>query len=316
MKKNIILIISGPTATGKTSLSIQLAKKFNAEIVNFDSLLFYKELNIGTAKPSMAEQDGVVHHMINIQSIDSPLNAAEYIKRAIPIINDCHQRGKVVVLVGGSGFYLQALLNGMYDSQTSSKDVLDRSDELYKKESIAPFLAVLEEHDQKSFELYHENDHYRVRRAVEHFWSTGSPFSEAREKMQTKTILNSPTKKYQWSVRHNHIDIEKEAHLKIIESRTQTMVKNGLIDEVKSILHAGHSEKSKPLQSIGYKESIDYLRGLYPTEAEYIDKININTRKLAKAQRTWFKKKETYLYNSLEDKKRLEDDCHLFINDL
>jgi tRNA dimethylallyltransferase len=117
--KNIICVISGPTASGKTSTSISLAKKFGGEIVNFDSLLFYKEITIGTAKPTEEEKDGVPHHFVNCESVNNPINAADFSKLAISKINELHSQKKIVYLVGGSGFYLQAVLKGMYDSQTT-----------------------------------------------------------------------------------------------------------------------------------------------------------------------------------------------------
>ena len=188
MKQNKIIVISGPTATGKTSTSIKIAKEVDAEIINFDSLVFYKEITIGTAKPTPQEMEGIIHHLVGTQSILEPINAADFMKMAIPLINEIHQRDKVVILVGGSGFYLQAVLNGMYDSITTTPDITEKSDSLYLSEGITPFRKILKDVDQISFERYHENDHYRIRRAVEHYWMSGVPFSEAREKMKEKIM--------------------------------------------------------------------------------------------------------------------------------
>ncbi|MFA5584489.1 MAG: tRNA (adenosine(37)-N6)-dimethylallyltransferase MiaA, partial [Bacteriovoracaceae bacterium] len=176
-----VIVVSGPTACGKTKISIDLAIKFNAEVVNFDSLLLYKEISIGTAKPTSYEMNGVPHHMIDVATISDPLNASSYALNALPVINDIHRRGKNVILTGGSGFYLQALLKGMYDSPTTPPHISQRSDELYQAEGIGPFLEILKIEDINSFKRYHENDHYRIRRAVEHFWTHGTPLSEIRE---------------------------------------------------------------------------------------------------------------------------------------
>ena len=183
--KNVI-VIAGPTATGKTQTSLELStlcEKYPCEIVNFDSLLFYKELNIGTAKPTAEELSIVPHHLVNTHSISRPINAADFSKLALPIIEAIHNNGKSAILVGGSGFYLQALLNGMYESETTSQNLIERSNKLYNDKGIEPFREILKEFDLKSYERYHENDHYRIRRAVEHYWMTGTPLSKARAEM-------------------------------------------------------------------------------------------------------------------------------------
>ncbi|MFP5490518.1 MAG: tRNA (adenosine(37)-N6)-dimethylallyltransferase MiaA [Bacteriovoracia bacterium] len=305
---NKVLVLSGPTATGKTGQAILLAKKFGLEIVNFDSLLFYRELSIGTAKPTKDEQANIPHHLINVCSIAEPMNAADFAKLAAPIIEEIHQRKKNVLLVGGSGFYLQALLEGMWDSPTTPLEVSQRSDELYVKEGITPFLEVLEKNDRESFHRLHANDHYRIRRAVEHFWTHHSPFSLQRN-------VFSPQKPQHWQVLHLHLDLPKEDHLKIIEARTELMVKSGLVDEVQTLLKNGFIGTEKPLQAIGYKETLDWLNGVYGSDqAAYIERIVINTRRLAKSQRTWFKKKEKFVFDPRHESEALMAKCHNFIS--
>lgn len=292
-----VIVISGPTASGKTDITIELALKFGGEVVNFDSLLLYKEINIGTAKPSLEERKAIPHHMIDVRSISNPMNAADYAREAFPIIERLLKEKKLVWLVGGSGFYLQALLKGMYESVTTPQETLQKSDALYEKEGIAPFRAILKEHDLKSYDRFHENDHYRIRRAVEHWWTTGLPFSLAREeKDQSNDQMDRPTI-HDWDVLHVHLDLPKEEHLKIIEKRTDRMLSSGLIEEVKDLLSKGFTGLEKPLQSIGYKETLDLLFGVYKNIAECRERIIISTRQLAKSQRTWFKRdsfKETY----------------------
>lgn len=295
-----VIVISGPTATGKTSTSIKVAKLFNAEIVNFDSLVFYKELNIGTAKPTLNEMDGVPHHLVGTQSISNPMNAADFQKVAISIINEIHARHRPVVLVGGSGFYLQTLLNGMYKGGSTPLEITKRSNKLYELEGISPFLEILKANDIKSYERYHENDHYRLRRAVEFFWSTDKKFSKERDQMKDYT-LESPARNNRWLIKHIHLDIDKEAHFKIIQSRSNIMINDGLIEEVRALLDNGFVKDLKPLNSIGYKETIDYLDGKFESIEDYIERINISTRQLAKSQRTWFKKLNLNTFNPLED---------------
>lgn len=285
-----VIIISGPTASGKTDLALELARKYGGEIVNFDSLLLYKEINIGTAKPTSEEQQEIHHHMLNVRSIADPMNAADYARDALLIIEKLLTEKKLVYLVGGSGFYLQALLKGMYESETTPEKITSKSDELYKKFGVEPFLGILKENDPASLERYHSNDHYRLRRAVEHWWTTGRPLSDARvNKDQANVNLNRPTV-HDWDLLHIYLDISKDEHLKIIEKRTDRMLSGGLIEEVKSLMDSGFTGLEKPLQSIGYKETLDLIKGIYKNLDECRERIIISTRQLAKSQRTWFKR--------------------------
>ncbi len=292
-----VIVVSGPTASGKTDLAVELALRFGGEVVNFDSLLFYQEINIGTAKPSLEEQRSVPHHLINVRTIAAPMNAADFARTALPVVETILARGVPVFLVGGSGFYLQALLKGMYDSPTTPEDISRRSDELYLASGIGPFLDLLRAHDQTSFQRYHENDHYRIRRAVEHWWTTGHPLSLARErKDQSNEELQRATV-HDWDLLHVHLDVPKEEHRLIIEQRTDRMLERGLILEVKELLASGFTGEEKPLQSIGYKEALEYINGNYKTLEACRERINISTRQLAKSQRTWFnrdKLKQTF----------------------
>ncbi len=301
-----VIVVSGPTATGKTDLAIELAKMFGGEVVNFDSLLLYREINIGTAKPSQAEQGDIPHHMIDVRSIQEPMNAAAYARQALPIIEKILADGKNVYLVGGSGFYLQALLKGMYDSPTTPAEVLERSEELYEREGISPFLEILKENDQSSFERYHENDHYRIRRAVEHFWTTGRKLSEERQQKDEANDKSQTSNIHGWDLLHIHLDLPKHEHEVIIQKRTKKMLQNGLIQEVRELLLKGFTGEEKPLQSIGYKESLDFINGKYKDEDELAERISISTRQLAKSQRTWFKRdKDKRVYHPLKDKDQI-----------
>lgn len=310
-----VIIISGPTACGKTQVSIDLAAKFGGEIVNFDSLLLFKEINIGTAKPTAEERKTVPHHMINVRSISEPMNASEYAKMALPLVNRLLNEEKTVYLVGGSGFYLQALLKGMYDSPSTPPEVLKRSDELYGAEGIAPFLAVLRAHDPTSFQRYHENDHYRVRRAVEHWWANATPFSEERQKKEDENLKLEASNVHGWNLLHVYLDLPKPEHLKIIQIRTKKMLESGLITEIQDLLQKGFTGKEKPLQSIGYKEGLDLINGTYKTLEECEQRIIISTRQLAKSQRTWFNRDQTRKkFNSLHQREEIFAEVSSFLS--
>lgn len=288
MNKKIILLI-GPTATGKTRLSIQLAKHLHTEIVNADSLLFYKELSIGVAKPSAAQIREVTHHLIDISSVNNSVNAMDFCNTAIPIIRNFFNKheNKPIIICGGSGFYIRALLLGMYDSPTTSKEIAYKSEMLYKENGIEPFLNILKINDEETFKKLHTNDHYRIRRAVEHWWMTQTPLSISH-KIKMEQNLKSPFwKKEGWKILPLYIDIPKNQHQLVIESRTEQMIQEGLIDEVKKLLEQ-FSGNEKPLQSIGYKEVQQFLNGNITSIEKLKEEIIISTRQLAKSQRTWF----------------------------
>ncbi len=303
-------MIAGPTASGKTELGIEVAKQVNGEVVNFDSLLFYKELNIGTAKPDQNELSAVPHHLVSTHSIARPINAADYSELCHPIISEIHARARIPILVGGSGFYLQAVMYGMFESVTSPASVLEKSESWYQQKGIQPFRDVLKENDPKSYERYHENDHYRIRRAVEHFWTTGQTISSAREKQMQERQLPEG-----WNLFFTYLDIPKSLHLPIIEKRTEKMFQQGLIQEVKELLDAGFTGREKPMQSIGYKEVVSYLKDEFPDLESCKERISINTRQLAKSQRTWFKKMQKNEYNPLEERDKFIKDCKQFVLD-
>lgn len=309
-----VIVISGPTASGKTDLAVELALKFGGEVVNFDSLLLYREITIGTAKPTEDERRSVPHHLIDVRSIKDPMNAADYAREAFPVVEKLLSENKIVFLAGGSGFYLQALLKGMYDSPTTPEEITKRSDELYEKEGIQPFLEILKTNDLKSIERYHENDHYRIRRAVEHWWTTGSPLSLARkEKDAANEVLDRPTI-HNWDVLHIYLDLPKEEHLKIIERRTDRMLSGGLIEEVQNLLAQGFTGLEKPLQSIGYKETLDYINGVFKSLDECRERIVISTRQLAKSQRTWFNRDKTKkTFHPINDKEKILSEVETFL---
>jgi tRNA dimethylallyltransferase len=314
---NKVVVIAGPTCTGKSALAIKLHlflknHGFESAIVNFDSLLFYKELSIGTAKPTEDELLLAPHHLVAIASIAKPLDASAYTKMALPIIKKLHKNNIVPILTGGSGFYLRAVLMGMYESKTSSSDVLKKSEGLYESEGILPFWNLLKTVDPVSFSTLHANDHYRIRRAVEHWWENGTPLSEAAQDLKkSRTGLDNI---HEWSLFQSYFDISKPLHADFIRERTRKMIESGLIEEVRSLLDNGFAGTERPLQSIGYKETLEKLRGSFKDENEYAERIFISTRQLAKSQRTWFKKQAGFRpYNPLNDQEMFLSDVLIFL---
>ncbi len=292
--ENNIIIISGATATGKTSTSIKIAKSlphYKLEIVNFDSLLFYNELNIGSAKPSEKELSSVAHHLVNISSITKELNANDFIALAKEKIEHLHAKGVIPILVGGSTFYLRALIKGMYDSTTIPKELRDESNQKLKEKGINYFLTYLNEYDPESLRTIHENDHYRIIRAYEHYRLTGKPISEEKKKSDENDPYDFSKNQFPHAkITHINLFIDKEEHWNIILKRTEQMIEDGLVKEVENLLSNGYTGEEKPLQSIGYKETLDYINNKIETLDELKEKIFISTRKLAKSQKTFLKK--------------------------
>lgn len=319
---NKLIILTGPTASGKTKTSINIAKKIQddlglkAAIVNFDSLLFYKEISIGTAKPTLEERSGIEHHMIDIESIKSPMNAAQFIKIGEKIILDLMKENKIVILVGGSAFYLRALLKGMYESPTPSLEIKDRLESWYKNEGITPFIEHLKKNDPQSLINLHENDHYRLMRAVEHFETTGTKISDQKKELDELNPYDFSSINHPWTILHLYLDLPKDKHFEIITKRTKEMFAQGLMKEIDELEKAGFSLSEKPLASIGYKEAIEFKNGLFENAEQCIERISISTRQLAKSQRTFFNKitpKESF--NPIHDQGKIMDRVVTFIKE-
>lgn len=315
-----VIIITGPTASGKTQISIDIALLIQnelqkeASVINFDSLLFYKEISIGTAKPTVEERQNITHYMIDVASISSPMNAADFIKMGDEIIASELAKNKICILVGGSAFYLRALLKGMYESTTPNEEIKAQVDSMLKEKGISSIIDYLKTHDPEILKHVHENDHYRLTRAVEHHLMTGSPISLEKKKMDDLDPYDFSTNIKNWNIHHIYLDLPKDEHYQIILNRTKKMMENGLLDEINSLKSRGFSMQEKPLVSIGYKESIDYLNNQFKSLDECIERIAISTRQLAKSQRTFFNKiKPKNEYHPLLNREQIFTDVKKFL---
>lgn len=312
--QNKLILITGPTACGKTKMSIHLAQflakqGIDSQVINFDSLLFYKEISIGTAKPTEEEKAGIPHHLISISSITEEFNASHYIELAKKLILELHQKGVVPILVGGSAFYLRALMKGMYEEEAKEESdkglIKQKWKDILQHHGITSVIQFLEKNDPEAITLYHANDHYRLTRAAEHFDLTGEKISAKKKEFDELDPYDFSTSPYQFA--HFYLDLPKEEHYSYIVKRVEEMVQHGLIREVQELLNQHYSADLKPLQSIGYKETISYLKGEIKSLQELKELIAIHTRQLAKSQRTFFKKITPKIeLNPLKDHEKIE----------
>ena len=274
-----VLIICGATATGKTSLAVDCAKKLNSEVISADSQLVYRGLNIGTAKPTFAEMQGVPHHLIDVVSAAESFSVSDYEERALPIVERLIESGKVPVVCGGTGFYVNSLIYNLgYGKAKGDASIRARYEALLQERGKEYLFGLLKETDAETAEKLHPNDVKRVIRALEIYEVSGKKKSEQTDEMKPRFDYLAVA-----------IDYPREALYAKINCRVDVMFNSGLIDEVKGLLDKGIDGNCQCLQAIGYKEVVDGLKnGL--NESTMRDIVKQNTRHYAKRQRTFFKK--------------------------
>ncbi len=282
MEKIPVLVIAGPTASGKTALAVELAKKYNGEVVSADSMQIYKRMDIGTAKPDKAEMAGVVHHMIDIAEPEDSFSVADYVDMAHKVIADIVSRKKLPIVAGGTGLYINSLIDDADFSKAPSNDTIkDELYEIFEKEGAEPLLEMLKKVDPVSFERIHPNNIKRVIRAIEFYRANKRPLSEQSDENQKKDSRYNPLMLM--------INPKREVLYERIEKRVDIMLERGLIDEVKRLSAEGLTKKNQSMQGIGYKEVLEYLNG-FMTMSEMIRILKRNSRRYAKRQFTWFKR--------------------------
>ncbi len=276
-----LVLVVGPTASGKSELALRLAERFGGEIVNADSVQVYCGMDIGTAKPSAEALQRVPHHLLNLVTPDQDFSAADFRVEASRAIADIHRRGKPVFLVGGTGLYLKALLQGLVDSpggDASIRAVLQMQAELEGKESLLQRLALV---DPESAARLHPNDQQRIIRALEVFMLTGRPISAFHGE---HGFAGADYLTLKIGIRLDRVDLYRR-----IDERVEQMMINGLLAEVQGLLGEGYAPELKALRSLGYKQLCAHLAGECSL-AEAVRLIKRDTRHYAKRQLTWFNK--------------------------
>lgn len=274
-----LLIICGATASGKSSLAVQCAKKLDTEVISADSQLVYRGLNIGTAKPTEDEKCGVIHHLIDVVDPTENFSVSDYEASALPIIDGLISRNKTPILCGGTGFYVNSVLYDLsYGGAKADEGVRAKYSQIVTEKGKEYLFDILKSVDEKAASALHVNDVKRVIRALEIYELTGKRKSEQSYDKQSRYDYVAVA-----------IDYPREELYSRIDKRVDEMFERGLVDEVKGLLDGGLDEKSQSLQAIGYKEVVECLKN-GDNEITMRDIIKLNTRHYAKRQITFFKK--------------------------
>ena len=287
MKKPLI-VLTGPTAVGKTSLSISLAKAVNGEIISADSMQVYKGMDIGSAKIRKEEMQGVTHYLVDILEPEEEFHIVKFQELAKAALEEIYAKGKIPILVGGTGFYIQAVTRDIDFTQAEQETSYREELEQFAKEKGAEYLhEKLREVDSKSAENIHANNVKRVIRALEFYHQNGTPISEHNEEQKQQT---SP-----YNLAYFVLTAPREILYERIDRRVDQMMEEGLLEEVKSLRERGCHRGLVSMQGLGYKEILAYLEGEYPLE-EAVRILKRDTRHFAKRQLTWFRREQDVIW--------------------
>jgi len=291
-----LLIILGPTAVGKTEVALSLLKKIKGEIISADSRQIYKHMDVGTAKPSKEIREKFPHHLVDIVSPDELFSAAEFKRRAELAIKSLQEEDKLPVIVGGSGLYIKAVVNGLFAGPGADWQLREELKERARREDRKSLHEELKKIDFKAASRIHPHDEMRIIRALEVYYLTKKPIS-SYQKQGFSSLSNTVM-----------IGLRRKRALlyELINQRVDKMIKEGLINEVKSLLGRGYSENSFSLQGLGYKHIIKYLKGDYSKE-EAIKLMKRDTRRFAKRQLNYFKRDKRIIWLDMENYSSPED---------
>ena len=272
-----ILVLSGPTASGKSALALALAREFPLEIVNADSLQVYRRFDVATAKPTVAERAEVPHHLVDVADPDEPYDAGRYVREAERAIGEIRARGKVPMLVGGTGMYIRALLRGL-DPLPSDPRVREELSRRWEAEGGQALHATLARIDPETSVKVHPSDRHRVLRSLEIAAVTGTPPSRARTSWGSAGARHACLFLALWP--------DRETLYRAIDARTEEMFRRGLLEEVRGLLSGGVGRSLKPMMALGYRHAAAHLLDGIPLQ-ETIEAVKRDTRRYAKRQVTW-----------------------------
>lgn len=301
-----LIVLTGPTSVGKTELSIKIAKEMNGEIISADSIQVYKYMDIGSAKIKESEMCGIQHYLVDFLLPDEEFNVFQFQKYAKNAINTIYAKGKIPIIVGGTGFYIQSVL---YDIDFTDESDQSKQTRLYyekiAEEKGTDFLhKMLEEIDPKSAEMIHKNNTKRIIRALEYYKETGERISDHN---QEQSQNESP-----YNFAYFVLNRDRTTLYQRIDQRVDIMIKEGLVNEVKNLLAMGYNKNLVSMQGLGYKETVDYLEGNLSLD-EVIEIIKRETRHFAKRQLTWFRREKEVIFLQYED---FNNDINLIKNEI
>ena len=280
MSKPKVIVICGPTASGKTALSIKLAKKINGEIISCDSMQIYEDMDIGTAKPSLEEMQGIKHYLISNVKPDERYSVAEYKKDAENAIEKILNKGKTPIIVGGTGLYVNSLIYGIeYNEIKVDEKYRAELERISEKEGLSKLYEMAKNIDYEAMEKISINDKKRIMRVLEIYNATG--------KTKTEQEIESRKNEVKYDYKVFTINMDREILYERINKRVDLMIEQGLIEEVKNLL-IKYTKFPTAMQGLGYKEVVQYLNGEM-TKEEMIEKIKMESRRYAKRQLTWFR---------------------------
>ena len=281
---NNIICIAGPTASGKTALAVELAKELNGEVVSCDSMQVYRHMDIGTAKPSLEERQGIVHHMLDVAEPDEDFSVSRYCEMAAPIVDDIIARGKTAIIAGGTGLYMDALIKGNDFAPFPATGRREELEEKADREGMEVLMDWLRDIDPDSAARLHLADRKRIIRALEVYLETGETITAHNLRTQAIPPRYTPL----WL----GIDCADRAELyRRIDLRVEIMLEMGLLEEIKQLLSQGIPENCTAMQAIGYKEFVAALRGEGTIE-EAAAQVQQSSRRYAKRQLTWFRRNQ------------------------
>ena len=280
--KQKLIVVAGPTASGKTRLAIDIAKSVNGEIVNADSMQIYKYMNIGSAKPTLEEQSEAKHHLIDFLEPDEEFSVANYTELAHKVIAEISSRGKIPIMCGGTGLYINSVVNDITFGEIETDYKLrEELNELAKQHGSQYLLDILKEFDPVSAQRLHPGNLRRIVRAIEFYRTTGIPISEHQEMTKQKESRYEPLMLcVKW---------DRDVLYDRINKRVDIMMNDGLLDEVKQLMEMGYTKELNSMKGIGYKEIIDYFEGNMSLE-DTVNLIKQSSRRYAKRQLTWFRR--------------------------
>jgi len=277
-----IICIAGPTASGKTATAVALARILDGEVISCDSMQIYKYMDIGTAKPTLEEREGIVHHMLDVAQPQEDFSVSRYCEMATPILDDILARGKTAIIAGGTGLYMDALIRGNDFAPFPSTGMREKLEQQADAEGMEAMLTLLRSIDPSSAARLHLKDRKRILRALEVYYETGQTITAHNLKTQSVPPRYSPL----WFALE---DEDRQVLYDRIDRRVDKMLADGLIDEIRGLLDRGIPKKCTAMQAIGYKEFIDALDGIISIEAA-ADQVRQSSRHYAKRQLTWFRR--------------------------